>query len=29
MEHFLKLAGSEPDYDSQRWIQEARSHAAA
>lgn len=28
MEHFLKLAGSEPEYDSQRWIQEARSHAA-
>jgi len=29
MERFLKLAGSEPDMDSQRWIQEARSHAIA
>jgi tetratricopeptide (TPR) repeat protein len=28
MEHFLQLAGSEPDADSQRWIQEARSHVA-
>lgn len=28
MEQFLKLAGSEPDMDSQRWIQEARSYAA-
>lgn len=29
MERFLKLAGSEPDEDSQRWIQEARAHASA